>query len=323
MGGREGRIVGLSDRRLTIMSDPGNFTLEKLRWLRQVASDPTLPPQALRLAVVLACDFINRDSREAWPSMVTLQGVLGVKEGAVRRASEAMQAAGHLAVQEGGGRRNSSRYRWIIRPENPTEIEGVSSEKPLRERKGFVAGNPSVSETETPPFLERNPSVSGGKTPPKTEGEPYLKNPVKEPSEGNPLPRRRAKAGAQHPAAGYLLSDAEADSFRALYGRWPKKAGEADARRAFSEVLAEGVDLEAIALGAAAYVINRNRDTRGPGAVVQFTTPLGRWLRERGWETWSGLPDAERSAAQYAEAEREAMMERLRAQVALRNSMPF
>lgn len=305
------------------MSDPGNFTLEKLRWLRQVAGDPTLPPQSLRLAVVLACDFINRDSREAWPSMVTLQGVLGVKEGAVRRASEAMQAAGHLAVQEGGGRRNSSRYRWIIHPENPTEIEGVSSEKPLRERKGFVAGNPSVSETETPPFSERNPSVSGGKTPPKTEGEPYLKNPVKEPSEGNPPSRMRARAGRQAPDAGYLLSDAQAESFAALYDRWPKRTGMADARRAFAEALREGVELEAIALGAAAYVVDRNRDHRGPAAVINFTTPLARWLRERGWETWAALPDAERSAAQDAEAEREAMMERLRAQVALRNSMPF
>lgn len=304
------------------------FTVEKLRWLRQVASDPGLPPQALRLAVVLACDFINRESREAWPSFPTLEERLGVKENAIRRASDAMEAAGHLLVKHGGGRRNPSRYRWIIRPENPSNREGVSDDKPLRQRKGFTDGNPFVSDQETPPKRARNPSVSRGKTPPKMEGEPFDKNTMKEPIDGNPLSRKREVEGAQPPASDHLVSDAtDADRmFTAIFDRWLKRMNEKDekvARRTFMQALAAGADPEAIARGAAAYLADRRRDKRGAAAVIHFTTPLARWLDDRGWETWASLPDAEQQAAASEVAEREAMKARMREREERRRAMPF
>jgi hypothetical protein len=301
------------------------FTIEKLLWLRQVAGDPDLPPQALRLAVVLACDFINRDSREAWPSFPTLEERLGVKENAIRRASDAMEAAGHLLVKQGGGRRNSSRYRWIIRPENTSNYGGVSDDKPLHERKGFAGGNPSVSDQKTPPKRAGNPSVSRRKNPPKMEGEPFDKNPMKEPIDGNPLSHKRESEGAQPSASDPLVSDApDADRmFVAIFGRWLKRGGEKDARRAFMQALAAGADPEAIARGAAAYLAHRRRDRGGPAAVIQFTTPMARWLDDRGWETWASLPDAEQQAAASEHTEHEAMKARMREREDRRREMLF
>lgn len=127
---------------------------------------------------------------------------------------------------------------------------------------------------------------------------------------------------------GEILSDAAAEHhtdtrFDAIFGRWPKQSGREDARRAFSAAIAAGEDLETIARGAAAYVTDRQRDPRGPAAVIQFTTPMARWLRERGWEAWGGLPEAEaRAAAQHA-SDLEILQERARARDARRSAMLF
>ena len=108
-----------------------------------------------------------------------------------------------------------------------------------------------------------------------------------------------------------------------IIGRWPKRGGEQEARRAFRAALAEGVDPAEIARGAAAYLADRHRDPRGPAAVIQYSKPLARWLAERGWETWAGLPDAEAEAATAAAAEHEALVARMREREARRRAMPF
>lgn len=137
--------------------------------------------------------------------------------------------------------------------------------------------------------------------------------------------RKRAAERAHQTDADFLSSDA-ADAnamFEVIFGRWPKRGQEDDARRAFKKALAAGADPAHVAKGAAAYVADRHRDRRGPAAVIQFTTPLARWLQERSWETWIALPDAERIAAQGASDEREAMLDKLRDQETRRQAMPF
>lgn len=311
------------------MTSAGGFTLEKLDWIRQVAGDGELPPQAARLATVLAIDFMNSKSREAWPAVGTLANLLGVTPNTVRAAVAALERRGHLQVSPGGGRKNTSRYRWVIRPaggaENTQADCGVSNAKPSSALNSFENGNPAILDAETLQSGERNPAISRAKTPQEIEGEPYRKNPKKEPIEGNPPSRMRARVDARPDAVDHSFPDADAyaQAFASIYNRWPKQAGEAEARRAFRVALASGVEFEDVAKGAAAYIADRQRDRRGPAAIVQFTTPLARWLNERGWETWQALPDAERQAAQTAAEEYEASLALARARDERRKSMPF
>lgn len=315
-----------------------DFTIEKLKWLRQVAGNPSLPPQAIRLAVVLATDFVNRTSREAWPSMPTLEDRLGVKENAIRRASDALEAAGHMVVREGGGRNNPSRYRWVIQPENTFENEGVSDEKPRQKRKGFSNQNPSNSEVETPPFRTENPSISGGETPSIMEGEPFERNPMIEPIEGNPSPaavstseavavsrRERPRSGrGDQLIEGEIIDPTDVRAtVAAMLSAWPKKTGAKDAEAALAKALASGSTLAEVATGAAAYIADRLRDKRGPAAVIQFTVPLAKWIAEGQWRNWQGLPAAEEQAAADHDAQSRATLELLERLEAQRRAMPF
>lgn len=307
----------------------GSFVTEKLAWIRQVAGDGELPPQAARLATVLAIDFMNSKSREAWPSVGTLANLLGVTPNTVRAAVAALERRGHLRVSPGGGRKNTSRYRWVIRPGSGTENTqadcGVSNAKPSSALNSFANGNPAILDAETLQSGERNPAISRAKTPQEIAGEPYRKNPKKEPKEGTPPSRVRARVGAQPDAADHSFPDADAygQAFASIYNRWPKQAGEAEARQAFRVALASGVEFEEVAKGAAAYIADRQRDRRGPAAIVQYTTPMARWLGERGWEAWAALPEAERQAEREAATEHDAFLARARDRDARRRSMPF
>lgn len=145
------------------------------------------------------------------------------------------------------------------------------------------------------------------------------------PEKGTPPSRIRAGAGSQPDAADPSSSDADAydQAFASIYRRWPKQAGETEARQAFRAAIASGVELELIAQGAAAYIADRQRDRRGPAAVIQFTTPMARWLGERGWEAWAALPEAERQAEHEAATTHAAFLARARERDARRKSMPF
>ena len=138
-------------------------------------------------------------------------------------------------------------------------------------------------------------------------------------------PTERKKGG--NPLTPDLQSDVGATVedrvFASIFGRWPKRGGEAEARRAFHEAVRAGASVEAIARGAAAYVIDRHRDPRGPAATIQFTTPLARWLSESAWETWGGLPDAERAASAAAADELSASIARRKRAEEARRAMPF
>lgn len=304
------------------------FIAEKLAWLRQVAGDAALPPQAMRLAAILAIDFVNSRTREAWPAVGTLAELLGVTPNTARSTISALEHRGHLRVSPGGGRRNTSRYRWVIRANGVGNTEAdcsVSDAKPSSPLSSFRDGNPPILDAETLQSSDRNPPISRAETPQEIGGEPYEENPKKEPREGNPPSRMRARAGSPPNAADPSSSDADAydQAFAALYSRWPRQSGEVAARRAFQAAVASGVDLERVARGAAAYIADRQRDRRGPAAIIQFTAPLARWLEERAWQAWADLPEAEQAAAQSASTDYEAMIARGRSREARRKAMLF
>jgi len=125
-----------------------------------------------------------------------------------------------------------------------------------------------------------------------------------------------------------VISDATGDptfaaQFAAIYENWPRKSGEAEARKAFAAVIASGASIEDIARGAAAYVVDRRSDRRGPAAVVRYTTGLAKWLAGREWEAWIGLPEAEARAAAQHTTDLELIQERARARDARRSAMLF
>ncbi len=135
-----------------------------------------------------------------------------------------------------------------------------------------------------------------------------------------PVAQRQDPRGSGH---GDPRATAALQAFSSLYSRWLRRGGEEEARQAFLAALASGVEFEEIARGAAAYLADRLRDRRGPAAAVQYCKPMARWLLETGWETWGGLPDAERQAVQAAADEHEEFLARARERDARRRSMPF
>lgn len=273
---------------------------------------PTHSGDKLVLAVIAS--FVNSRSGRCDPSVPAIAERACMTVRGARQVIRRLEVRGWITVETGGGRADCNSYQI-----NAERGSGFFGEYPERSSP-FPDEKPGTEFHETRNVVPENPE-------PRSEnperGSPEPVRTKKRTEEGNP-PRVRVDGAAQPPAADdAVLSDAAMASFRALFDRWPKRIGEADARGAFAEALSAGADLRAIAVGAAAYVADRYRDRRGPAAIIQFTTPLARWLRERGWETWQGLPEAERAAQHTAADEEEAARARARSRAALRAAMPF
>src|SRR5262245_206495 len=91
-----------------------SHTAKIFRWLKQVDADSALHPTAFRLAFKIS-QYINRKTGDAWPSQATLATALGRTERAIRDVIEQLRARGHLAVEPGRGRHQSSHYRLILK----------------------------------------------------------------------------------------------------------------------------------------------------------------------------------------------------------------
>lgn len=275
------------------------------------------PPRSGDKLVLLAvASFTNVKTGRCDPSVAAIAERASMTVRGTRAIIRRLEVDGWLVSEIGGGRADCSAYRIN------TECRSVFSGGNPERGSPFSDGKPGTPRTETRNAMHENPE-RGSVNPERRSAEP--RRTKKKNQEGEPTTRKRATERVPQPEADRLSSNgAGANSmFEAIYDRWPKRGKEDDARRAFKQALAAGADPEHIAIGAAAYVADRHRDRRGPAAVIQFTTPLARWLRERGWETWIALPDAERVAAQGASDERETMLERLRTQETRRRAMPF
>jgi len=110
------------------------FTAQKFAWLLQVASDPDIAGSTCKLAIQIACRFLNRKTNTAWPSQPVLAELLGLgTRGSVRYCVDQLVNGGHLAVDVSHGRGTSNRYRIIIKDvaahddpdETETEVEAA------------------------------------------------------------------------------------------------------------------------------------------------------------------------------------------------------
>ena len=77
------------------------FCRKQFLWLRQVVSDPTLPPMAAKVAIALT-RYFNRETGVAYPAHDTLAAELGVSDRTIRATISTMIEAATL-VSSGTG----------------------------------------------------------------------------------------------------------------------------------------------------------------------------------------------------------------------------
>lgn len=277
-------------------------------------SGPSRSPE--KLVLVAIASFVNSKTGRCDPSMAALAERASMTERGARSIIRRLELDGWLSVSTGGGRAGCSTYRI-----NSERHSGFAGENP-EQGAPFLDGKPGTPCTRSRNATTQNPERRS-ENPERGSPEPRITK--KENQEGEPPTRKRAAVGA-HELASDTLSSGANDAermFSTIFDRWLKRSGEKDARCAFMRALADGADPEAIARGAAAYLVDRSRDRRGPAAVIQYTTPLARWLADRGWETWAALPSAERQAAASDFSDHEAMKATMREREERRRSMPF
>src|SRR5258708_9088184 len=105
-----------------------DFTRKRFQWLDQIASDPAISGSTCKLAILIACRFLNRKTNTAWPSQPVLAELLGLRtRGSVRYCVDQLVDGGHLAVAASHGRGVSNRYRIILKDvaahDDPDETE--------------------------------------------------------------------------------------------------------------------------------------------------------------------------------------------------------
>jgi hypothetical protein len=188
------------------MADP--FTAQKFAWLLQVASDPDIAGSTCKLAIQIACRFLNRKTNTAWPSQPVLAELLGIQTRVgVRRCVDQLVDGGHLAVDVSHGRGTSNRYRIIIKDvaahDDPDETE---PDHPIEEATSTNAEN-----STTEPMFPDDPPPAKAKAP-RTSA-------IDEAFEiwWQQYPKKKAKKEARK-AYGRIVSKGEASSEELLTG---------------------------------------------------------------------------------------------------------
>lgn len=95
------------------MTDDG-YTRQIFQWLQQVLADTDLAPLAVKIALAL-CNFINRQSRKAWPSQDTLAKLVHASRTGTQNGLYQLAKRGHLETIVSRGRGRSNTYRPRLR----------------------------------------------------------------------------------------------------------------------------------------------------------------------------------------------------------------
>ena len=115
---------------------------QRLEWLKRVARDKEVSPNAARLATVVCLVYLNAKSGMAWPSLETLADDVGLSVRHVQRLVRRLERLGYLGITTSTGRGRANVYR-ICTPER------VTPGSPLDELKGDKSGQERV--TPRPP----------------------------------------------------------------------------------------------------------------------------------------------------------------------------
>jgi hypothetical protein len=126
------------------MAPNKNLIALRNEWLKSIAADTRLKVTAVRVAIVIALEYLNRKTGTAWPSYETLAAAIGTnhKKTAVRAVDDLVKA-GYLAVTIRGkmGRGKSNNYAPVFGP-----IKGVCPDTLLNQEK--VSAQTPFSESE-------------------------------------------------------------------------------------------------------------------------------------------------------------------------------
>jgi Helix-turn-helix domain len=198
-----------------------SFTKMKFDCLVQIAMDRCLPPLASSLAIILT-EYINRQSRTAWPTQETLANRLGVTIRAVQKVTKALEDKGHLSVTVARGRHKPNVYRFIQKNTNTRSC--FQSEK---HEQSFAF---SVEENMNNGSQEHEQPCTKTRTAVRTEP---IDEPSDEPIEGkilkesDSIPKTRRRRVQTSWPDGFHLGDEQAKDAESK-ARW-------DLSRAFAE----------------------------------------------------------------------------------------
>ncbi|WP_121068398.1 helix-turn-helix domain-containing protein [Chachezhania antarctica] len=120
------------------MSELPRFCTIKLQYLQELVLDHDLSDAALRVALYLAVSHADHDTGESFPTFATIGSAIGKCAKSVKRAINALEAAGYLIVQRGTNKGSSSRYRpteAVMRRAAERRREG-DKVVPLKQGKG-------------------------------------------------------------------------------------------------------------------------------------------------------------------------------------------
>ncbi len=269
-----------------------NGPVAKLEWLKQVASDGSLPPNATRVAIAIA-SHVNGKSGVAWPSAERIAEILSLNSRSVRRCIGALVGGGYLAVEVGGGSA-SNRYSLLhdgVAPMTPASggeaTPDATVSTPGRYCQGGSGASVRGARALAPYELLENNSE-------RELGERTLS--LERVAEIIPIDRgeerfNRTRGGGKQLAIPVEIveSSAEPRDFAAFWHVYPKKIGRLEAGPAFSEAL-KHADASEIIAGARRYAEARQAAESDPVERERFTKSAERWLKGRHWRDEYAAP---------------------------------
>lgn len=237
------------------------FTQERLAWLETVNSDPqaSFASKSAALAVAL---HLNRKSREAFPSQLTIAASMGCKERTAHKAVTELCNLGYLEKRRGGFSK-PNHYRL-------TYPSGISAQVCGNDDPGISAqacGNEASSPAQVCVSVPHNGAYqSRTGVRPNTLIEPFEKEPIEESIYPPPPAPKPAKAKAK----------VEDERFEAFWSAYPKKVARADALKAFGKAL-KAADSDTLIAGAMRYAAEQH------GKDPTYTKHPATWLNKGCW----------------------------------------
>lgn len=132
------------------MSDFGKL---RYAWLDQVVADRTISPLAFKVAYIIACRYLNRQSGDAWPTQETLARAMEVTPRGIRKALSLLVDGGHIEVARARGRGAVNRYRLALNDRNcgsfDEDFEGNHGSSQYNVHRNDSSAQPPESEVLT------------------------------------------------------------------------------------------------------------------------------------------------------------------------------
>jgi hypothetical protein len=210
------------------MADDG-FTKFKFGWLDQVLADAAVSASAFKLAYIIAAKFLNRRSREAYPSQETLGKHLGISTAkGVRYLVDQLVSGGHLGVIAAHGRGQTNKYLLVLKTVAGPIAESSSDDDDVGDD---TTGNPSI----IPEGNNKAKTTSGG-------------------ARGGPPEAVSAAVSRQGGTSGNADGARIENGFELWWRQYPRRVGKAGAQRLYDRLITKGqVTAEELLAGALRY----------------------------------------------------------------------